>query len=272
MPVSFIPEWSSVRWPVVGMLHVPPLPGAPRYGGDLQSIRARVLEDAQALRDGGVHGLMLENFGDVPFFPQRVPANVVANLTALACEVRGRFDLPLGINVLRNDGRAALAIAHAAGAAFIRVNVLCGARLTDQGIIEGIAHDLLRHRVALGADVKILADVDVKHSAPLAERPLADEVADTLHRGLADGLIVSGWGTGQPADPQHVRQVKQAAGAAPVFVGSGVLAENTADYLPISDGFIIGSAFKRDGNVANPVDPDRVREIMLRFHPSASKS
>src|SRR5687768_9330841 len=143
---SFLHKWSTVPRPVIGMLHLPPLPGSPRYGGG-----------------GGGHGLMLDNFGDVPFYPGRVPAHVVAHMTAVACEVRRRFpSLPLGINVLRNDGRSALAVAHAAGAQFIRVNVLCGARVADQGLIQGIAHDLLRERAMLGAtDVRILADVDV---------------------------------------------------------------------------------------------------------------
>ena len=258
-------QWSNVPRPVIGMLHLLPLAGSPRFGGNLEAVREAMLRDAEALAAGGVHGLMLENFGDVPFYPDRVPAHVVAQMTALACEVRRRFELPLGINVLRNDGRSALAVASASGAAFIRVNVLCGARVTDQGLIQGIAHELLRERVMLGCDVKILADVDVKHSAALSPRPLAEEVADTLQRGLADGLIVSGWGTGQPADPEHTRQVKGAAGGAPVFIGSGITAKNVTDFLPFCDGFIVGSAFKQEGSAGMPVDPQRVREIAARI-------
>ena len=264
--MSAAPLWPENRKIVVGMLHAPPLPGAPRYSGDPASIAAHVLRDADALSAGGVHGLMLENFGDVPFYPDRVPAYVVAYLTALACEVRRRFpDLPLGINVLRNDGRGALAVAHASGAQFVRVNVLCGARVADQGILHGIAHDLLRERAVLGAagSVRVFADVDVKHSAPLAPRPLEDEVADTLHRGLADALIVSGSGTGRATDPGHVAAARAAAGRkAPVFVGSGVTARSLPEYLPHADGFIVGSAFKPGNDPAQPVDAGRVRELM----------
>ena len=259
---DLLPEWSNVCKPVIGMLHLLPLPGSPRYGGSIEAIRTTTLHDAETLAEGGVDGLMIENFGDVPFYPQRVPASVVAQMTALAFEVRQRVELPLGINVLRNDGCAALAVAHAVGARFIRVNVLCGARVADQGLIQGIAHDLLRDRAMLHSDVKILADVDVKHSAPLAPRPLGDEVADTLHRGLADALVVSGSGTGQRTDPEHVRIVKAAAGDAPVFIGSGASVETIGAYLPHCNGFIIGSAFKRDGRVEEPVDPRRVAEIM----------
>ena len=216
--------------PLIGMVHLRPLPGSPRYGGKLADVRDAAVADAESLVEGGCDGLMIENFGDVPFFPGRVPAHVVSTMTTLAAAVRAAAPgRPLGVNVLRNDGRSALAVALAAGANFIRVNVLCGARVTDQGVIEGIAAELLRDRAILGASgVKILADVDVKHSAPLAARPAADEVADTLHRGLADGLVVSGAGTGKPVDPARLAEVKRVAGGSMVFVGSGVTTDSIA--------------------------------------------
>jgi uncharacterized protein len=251
---------------VIGMVHLSPLAGAPRYGDNCAAVRTAAVRDAEALAEGGVHAIMVENFGDVPFFPGRVPAEVVAQMTAIAAEVRRATDLPLGINVLRNDGCSALAIAQAAGAQFIRVNVLCGARVTDQGIVHGIAHDLLRLRRHLGADdVGILADVDVKHSAPLAARAIEEEVADTVERGLADGLIVSGSGTGRPTDLETLRRVKSAAGAVPVFVGSGVTADTVASFLPNADGFIVGTAFKHEARAVNPVDVNRVREFISRL-------
>ena len=256
--------WPGRSKVVIGMIHLRPLPGAPRYDGDLAAVREAALRDAEALSAGGVHALMMENFGDVPFFPGRVPADVVAQMTAVAVEVRRRFDLPLGINVLRNDGLSALAVAHAAGASFVRVNVLSGARVADQGILQGIAHDLMRGRAALGAShVRVFADVDVKHSAPLAARDIADEVADTVERGLADAVIVSGAGTGKPTHPQHVAAVKAAAGGdVPVFVGSGVTAETLPALVAHADGVIVGTAFKRDGRPANAVEPERVRRFM----------
>jgi membrane complex biogenesis BtpA family protein len=265
--MPLLPNWSNLRKAVIGMLHLPPLPGAPRWvpTSTIAQITQTALKDADALADGGVHALMLENFGDVPFHPARVPAHVVAHMTAVAAAVRERFpELPLGINVLRNDGQSALAIAAAVGAAFIRVNVLCGARVADQGVLQGIAHDLMRDRVALAAqNVKVMADVDVKHSAPLAAVGLEDEVEDTLKRGLADALIVSGTGTGKATDASHVQRVKAAAGAAaPVFVGSGASAQTIERYLPHADGFIIGTAFKRDGHATSPVDRQRVAQIM----------
>jgi len=246
------------------MLHIPPLPGAPRYAGNLEPIRRRVLDDATALVEGGVDGLLLENFGDTPFYPERVPPQAVACMTRLGQEVGQRCDVPLGVNVLRNDGRSALAVAHAIGAAFIRVNVLCGVRLTDQGLIQGIAHQLLRQRVQLGAsDIRILADVNVKHSAPLGPaRSVRQEVVDLVERGGADAVIVSGEGTGAPADPAELAQVKQAAGETPVLVGSGVTAETIRALLTHADGAIVGTSLKVDDVTVNPVDPKRVQTLI----------
>lgn len=249
--------------PLIGVVHAPPLPGSPRYGGNLEAIRISVLSDAETLETGGVDGLLLENFGDAPFFPDRVPAVTVACLTALAQDLRRRSSLPLGINVLRNDGRSALAVALAAGAQFIRVNVLCGARVTDQGIAQGIAHEVLRDRAGLGArSIGIVADVNVKHSAPLAVQSLADEVRDTIQRGGADAIIVTGKGTGMSASLHELSDVRGASGATPVLIGSGVDVENLPRYARYADGFIVGTSLKVDGIVTNPVAPQRVTEFV----------
>jgi uncharacterized protein len=260
-----LPEWKFERKIVIGMVHLRPLPGSPRFAGTMQSIVLAAVRDARALAEGGVHGVMVENFGDVPFHPGAVPPHTVAAMTACAAAVRATVDLPIGINVLRNDGRSALAVALACGASFVRVNVLCGARVADQGILQGQAHDLLRDRVALGAShVRILADVDVKHSAPLADRGVADEVDDTVRRGLADGVIVSGAGTGKSTSVGKLHAVKSAAGTTPVFVGSGITAESINEYAPHADGFIVGTSFKEDGDVDAPIDVERVRALMAQ--------
>ena len=248
---------------VIGMLHLPALPGAPLARASLDEITRLMVADAKALTEGGVDALMMENFGDVPFYPGRVPAHVVAMMTAIAVEIRRASPLPLGINVLRNDGLSALAIAAACGASFIRVNVLSGARVTDQGVIQGIAHDLLRLRSELCAtSIKIMADVDVKHSAALAPRSITDEVEDTVKRGLADGVIVSGAGTGKAVDPSKLQSVAKSAGHAPVILGSGVSAANIKSLMPHAWGFIVGTSLKQNGDVSKPVDVARVRELM----------
>ncbi len=247
--------------PIIGLVHLPPLPGSPGHCLDQMALEAWVLRDVQALVDGGVDGLIVENFGDAPYYPARVPPETVAAMTLLAARVRSTTDLPLGINVLRNDGYSALAIATAVGAAFVRVNVYTGARLTDQGIVEGEAHQLQRYRRALGSTVRIFADVAVKHSSALSDRSLPDEVEDTVSRGRADAIIVSGAGTGKPTAVSTLREVKQAAGPAPVFVGSGVSLESISDLAPLADGLIVGTAFKENGVVTNPVSVSRVRDL-----------
>ena len=262
--MSLLPQWSSVRVPVIGMLHLPPLPGSARWARDLNAVRDFVLRDAEALCAGGVDGLMIENFGDTPFYPGRIPAITVAGMTALACEVRRATNVPLGINALRNDGLSALAVAVASGASFIRVNVLCGARVTDQGLLQGIAHDLLRERANLKAEsIRILADVDVKHSAPLAVRPLEVEISDVIQRGHADAIIVSGAATGSATDTRTLDTAARAAAQTPVFVGSGISVESIAELIAHgASGLIVGTSLKHDGRISNPVDPARVRALV----------
>lgn len=266
--VRMLPQWSEHRCVVIGMLHLPALPGSPLNKLDLRTITQRMLKDAETLIAGGVNGLMLENFGDVPFYTTKVPAHTVAQMTAVAVAVRQRFgQVPLGINCLRNDGMSALSVAHAAGADYIRVNVVSGARVTDQGVIQGIAAELMRLRQTLtAANIKVLADVDVKHSAPLGVGvALEDEVDDVLERGLADGLVVSGAGTGKATDPAKASRVRKAAPKAPIYIGSGVTAESIESFLPHVSGVIVGTHFKQDGKVFNPVDGKRVKALMERL-------
>lgn len=252
---------------IVAMLHLPALPGAPANHMDPAAIREWLLRDAEVLADGGVDAFILENYGDAPFYPSRVPPHTVASMSVLAREVKARFNLPLGINVLRNDGRAALAVAAAVGCEFIRVNVYTGARLTDQGVLSGQAHHILRARKLLGSQVRVFADVAVKHSAPLAFRSLRDEVEDTVERGLADAVIVSGAATGKPTSLEDLAMVAESARGVAVYAGSGVTAENVCEVLRHAAGVIVGTALKRDGITTNPVDPVRVREFMAAVPP-----
>jgi hypothetical protein len=255
--------------PVVGMVHLPALPGAPRYDADggREAIHAAARRDAERLDSGGVDALIVENFGDAPFYPESVPRHVVAELTALVGTVRETTDCPVGVNVLRNDGPSAVAVAAATGAAFVRVNVHVGARVADQGVLEGRAHETMRLRERLGADVRVLADVGVKHSAPLGRGDGdAELLGDAAERGLADGVIVSGAGTGRATDRDDVRAAVTARDDrgldTPVFVGSGVTAETVGDTLTVADGVIVGSALKEGGDASNPVSVARVERVV----------
>ena len=256
----------GTRTPVVGMVHLPPLPGAPRFDGNLETVVERAVADAESLSAGGVDGLLVENFGDAPFHPDDVPKHTVAAMTRAATAVNGAADLPVGVNVLRNDAGAALSVAAATGGAFVRVNVHAGARVTDQGVIEGQAHETLRLRDRLDADVAVLADVDVKHSAPLGERSVREELRDVCERGLADAVVVSGPATGERVGEAALGTAIEArdevAPETPVLVGSGVTADNAADLLAVADGAIVGTALKEGGETTAPVDEGRVADVV----------
>ena len=252
--------------PVVGMVHLPPLPGSPGFDGDRDRIDERALADARALAEGGADAVLVENFGDAPFYPDDVPKHVVASMTAAVRRVCDAVSLPVGVNVLRNDAAAAVSVAAATGADFVRVNVHSGAAVTDQGVIEGTAHETVRLRERLDADVSILADVDVKHAAALGDRPVAERVRDVVERERADGVVVSGAGTGEPTPEERLREAREALASldrdAPLFVGSGVTAETAAATLSAADGAIVGTAMKEGGETTAPVDPDRVRRVV----------
>ena len=249
--------------PLFGMVHLAPLPGAPLFGGSLSAVIDAALADARALRDGGCDGVVFENFGDRPFFKERVEPETVAAMTRVIVAVTAEVALPFGVNVLRNDAASALAIAAATGAAFIRVNVHTGAMVTDQGIIEGRAGETLRRRAALAPDVLLFADFMVKHAAPLVNLDQAQAARDLRVRGLADAMIISGPETGAEPDAARVARVRAAADA-PLLVGSG-LTESNADSFAAADGAIAGTSIKRNGRVEAPVDQTRVARLVDAF-------
>jgi uncharacterized protein len=248
---------------VIGMVHLPPLPGSPRWDGSMARVVASALADARAFVEGGADALLVENFGDAPFTPGRVEPATVAAMSVVAAEVRKAFPrAPLGVNVLKNDARAALAVAAAVGAEFIRVNVHAGAVLADQGIVQSDAYGTLRDRRLLGIEVAILADVGGKHAVPLAPVEVEQTARDLVHRGLADALVVSGPATGQATPLAEVKRVRSAVPEVPLLVGSGVTAETAADLLSVADGLIVGTSVKRGGDVRQPVDRARVETLV----------
>lgn len=248
--------------PLIGVVHLPPLTGprAPSLGTLLE----RAATDARAYQQAGFDALIVENFGDHPFPKDQSPPHVAALMTRIAHHIKQTTGLPMGINVLRNDAKSALAIACAAGAAFIRVNILTGATVTDQGIIEGAAHTLDRYRQTLGPraeEILIAADLQVKHGAPLAPRPLEQEARDAVKRAGADLLLVTGDATGAQATLEDVARVKDAAPDTPVWVASGVTADTIRETLAVADGVIVGTSAKQDAKAEHPVDPRRAAEI-----------
>ncbi len=240
---------------LIGVIHLPPLPGAPRYSGD-PALEATT-RDAKELANAGFDALIVENFGDAPFYADDVPAITVAAMTRAVLAIQDAVQIPIGVNVLRNDGLAALSVAAATGAAFIRVNVYTGTMTTDQGIVSGRASEITRLRAQLGVDVAIFADVLVKHAVAPSGTTIEQVVADAVGRGLADAVIVTGDATGAPADGDMLRRAAASSGKAPVLVGSGAKEENVAELLAVAQGVIVGTSLKLDGVTTNPVDAGR---------------
>lgn len=251
-----------LRKPLIACIHLRALPGAPLYGGNMKAIFDQAIAETELFAKAEVDALIVENFMDVPFFPGAVPAETVAAMAAICREIVNHAGgMPIGVNVLRNDADAALAIATAVGAQFIRVNVHNAAALTDQGVIEGRAYATLRKRNTLGAKVLIFADVAVKHAAPIAHIPLDIETRDLSERSLADALIVSGTGTGASTKLEDLAIVK-ANTHLPVIIGSGTTPVTLPGLNTYADGYIVGSHLKVNGIAQNAVDPHRLADFV----------
>ncbi len=244
------------------MIHLPAVPGSAGSRLGMDEIVSRAVHEARQLAKAGFDAVMVENFGDAPFRADVVLPETVAAMAIVAREVVQACGIPVGVNVLRNDAVSALAVAAAAGAAFIRVNVLSGIYATDQGLITGRPADVAARRAALAPAVKIAADVHVKHAVPISQPDLALAAEETAHRAGADILIVSGAGTGKATDLAAVRRVKQAVPDRPVWIGSGVSAETVRECLSIADGVIVGTSLKRGGRTTAALDSARLRAFV----------
>lgn len=231
----------------------------------MDDVVARALADARAFAAGGFDGVVVENFGDAPFHKgtrdDPVSPDVVAALAVVADRVRRECDLPVGINCLRNDGIAALGAAAVAGARWVRINVLAGAYLTDQGVIEGEAARVAAYRRRLRSPVTLLADFMVKHATPLAPFDVAAAAKDLAFRSGADAMVLSGKRTGEPVDAAAFDRVRAAVGSFPIWVGSGLSPDTASELWSRCDGAIVGTWTKRGGDVEAPVDPARVRRL-----------
>ena len=248
---------------LVGMVHLQPLPGSPGFTGSLDKVIDAAVSDAIAIADAGFPALMIENFGDVPFHADVVAAETVASITRAVMSVAAETGLPLGVNVLRNDALAALGIAAATGADFIRVNVLTGLMYTDQGPVVGRAAEVARKRASICPSVEIWADVMVKHASPPPGLHIEQAALDTVERGLADAVIVSGPGTGASPRLEEAAAVRSAIPKETrLVIGSGATAANLDELAGAADSFIVGTALKFDGAVTNAVDPDRARQLV----------
>jgi uncharacterized protein len=268
-----IQDWLVQARPVIGMIHLLALPGAPKWQGSLEQVLDHACADAKTYEAAGFDAILVENFGDLPFSPTAVEPHTVAAMAWVLTNLRREVTMPMGVNVLRNDWRTALALAVTCGGGFIRVNVHCGVMITDQGIITGNAHDCLRYRSSLEAShLGILADVWVKHGQLLGYAvDIVESAHELLYRGLADGLIVTGRFTGDAPRVDEVTRLRQALPDAVIIAGSGVHEGNAGTFAPLVDAVVVGTGVKHKQITANPVSRtrcERLVELWKRHQPT----
>lgn len=260
---SLMKELFKVEKPIIGMVHLQPLPGSPRYNPskDIEEMVKAALKDAKALESGGVDGVIVSNESDTPFL-FRVGPEIVAAMTYIATRIKDEISIPMGIDVLWGDARASLAIAKALGSKFIRT-LMSGVYSSDLGLINTEGAKVMRYRRYIGADdVRIFVYINPEFASPLSPRPLT-MIARTLKwLGVADAYCVSGFMPGVPPEIEEIERIRKEVPDVPIIANTGINKENVAEYLKYVDGAIVGTAFKVGDVTLNPIDEKKVVEFM----------
>lgn len=266
-PVLPTTEVLRVRKAVVGMIHVGALPGTPRSRDPLDAIIARAVHDAEVYAKAGLQAVLIENMHDLPYLNGAVGPEITAAMTAIGVTVRQAAPLPVGVQILAGANHEALAVAHAIGGAFVRVENFVFAQIADEGLMaRAAAGPLLRYRKHIGADnVLIIADIDKKHASHTVTDDLGiEDVVRAADFFGADGVVVTGRVTGQAVEMEHL-QAARGATELPLWIGSGVTKDNLAKLWPHADVFVVGSHFKKHGRWSAELDPARVAAFMDAF-------
>ncbi|MFL2648189.1 MAG: BtpA/SgcQ family protein [Candidatus Actinomarinales bacterium] len=251
---------------VYGVVHLKSLPGSPGNYLTLDEIIELAQEDVNSLVFGGVDGLIIENFGDVPFTKDNVSKRTIASFTKVVENIEYDREIKVGINVLRNDGIAALSIAEATNADFVRINVLNNVMMyTDQGIIEGKAHEIAEFKNTLNKEIDIYADVFVKHAVPPEGSKIENHTEELIERAGADVVIVTGDGTGHQINIEDLSKVRDIVPQGRLAIGSGVNEENVDDYVGLADILIVGTSFKLEQDVSKRVDQRSVEQLIQKI-------
>lgn len=251
------------RKPVIGMVHIRALPGTACHHGEqgLNEVVARARRDYESLVEGGIDSVIFCNEFDKPY-SKSVGPHIVASMTAVILRVlEGNRRIPFGVDV-QWDPRAALAIAHATGADYIR-GIACGTFCGDLGLLTPDPEKIIHYRLQISAErVRILTNLAPEFSATLDNRPLAMRALTVTKSSLVDGLCVSGFLAGGTAPYEELLEVKRAVGGFPVVANTGVKFENVHRILQIADACCVATCLKVDGNSDNPIDPENVKKMM----------
>lgn len=258
------------RAPVIGMIHLQPLPGTHAYGGDFQRIVDTAIREAAVYKEAGIDGLMIENMHDTPYLNREVGHEISTTMAVIGYIIKNAFKLPCGIQILAGANTAAIAAARSAGLDFVRAEGFVFGHVADEGLMNADAGELLRFRKMIDAqEIPIWTDIRKKHSSHAITADI-----DLVEAGRAaafcrsDGLIVTGMHTGVAPDLEQLTALRAAVDL-PVILGSGITVDNVADFLPHCEAMIIGSHFKKEGKWQNEVDFGRVAQFMAKVHASA---
>jgi len=248
---------------VISVIHLPPLPGSPGFKGALEDLIGFGVKNAKILEETGFDAIIIENFGDKPYLVRVRNPLTIASMTVIVREVIRSVNIPIGINLLRNSGLEALAIAYATGALFIRVNAYCQPLWSVEGFLEPLAPKIERLRARIVKDIKILADANVKHSWPIGSPTIRYIVRECCERAKPDAIIVTGSRTGEAPLIEEVLEVREES-RVPIIIGSDMTAENLSSYWGLADGFIVGSYIMSNGIAGNPIDSQRAERFMKK--------
>ncbi|MBA4406707.1 BtpA family membrane complex biogenesis protein [bacterium] len=257
----------NIQKPIVGMIHVDPLPGTPKYAGSVKAVVEKAISEALLYRSCGINVLMIENMHDVPYLNRIVGPEITSLMSIILYEIKKNYEMPTGIQILAGANKDALAAAHSAGADFIRAEGFVFAHIADEGIFNSDAGELLRYRKQIGAEnILIFTDIKKKHSShSITSDTSIVETAKAAEFFLSDGVIITGSATGKEPSLPEIKSVKENV-AIPVLAGSGITDKNVNQYLEYCDALIVGSHFKKDGIWSNPIDPERVSTFMKKIH------
>lgn len=246
--------------PIIGMVHLLPLPSSPLFDGDLEKIERRAIKDAMALIDGGVDAFIIENFGDVPY-DDTISLEAYSVMLSITNKIKQMTSIPFGLNIQFNCIEHEWSMAYASKADFIRVESFVENRIGTHGISYASAPKLMRMKQQYPSDCMIFSDINVKHTYPMAEIKIEDATHEAIEAGT-DAIIVTGKATGQNPKIEEVKELKERFINIPILVGSGVNINNVNDFLEYADGIIVGSSLKIEGDVYKGIDSLRVKEFM----------
>jgi len=252
---------------IIGMVHIQALPGTPRHSKSMKEIISKAVEEAKLFENAGFDAVLLENMHDIPYLNRNVGPEIVASMTAIACEIKNNISLPVGVQILSGANKQALAVAKAANLDFIRAEGFVFSHISDEGLMNSDAGELLRYRQQIDAqNILIFTDIQKKHSSHHLTSDISiTEFAKAAEFFLSDGIVLTGTVTGRPADTIELKAVKKEINL-PVLIGSGISEKNISSYWNFADGFIVGSYFKDKGYWENPISKERVTKFMKNIN------